>query len=283
MSNPTGGEGTAQIKRVIDAHVHIYPEVIAERACENLGKFYDFPIEGQGTEDDLFATCRQTGITGFVLLTVATNGHQVQKVNDTVAKRMQEARAEGFEAYAFAGMHQDFKDPAAEVSRMKAQGLSGFKLHPDIQQIDINDRRLYPLYEALEAENMILFLHTGDERPQYRYSEPNKLRRLLCDFPKLRAVAAHFGGYRAWEEAERELYGHENIWYDCSSALWDMSPEQAVYLTRSCGSDRVMYGTDYPVKSQDNYMKLFEQLSLTDREKEDVLYNNAKRLLGEIR
>ncbi len=282
MSNPTCGEVTASTRRVIDAHVHIYPEVIAERACENLGKFYNFPIEGQGTEPDLFATCREAGITGFVLLTVATNAHQVQKVNDIVAQRLRESRAEGFEAYAFAGMHQDFEDPASEVKRAKEMSLSGIKIHPDIQEIDINDKRLYPLYEAMEQEDMILFMHMGDDRPQYRYSEPNKLRKLLTDFPHLRTVAAHYGGYRAWEEAERELYGHDHVWYDCSSALWDMTPERAVYLTRACGSDRVLYGTDYPVKSQKNYRELFEKLALTEKEKEDILYNNAKRLLGEI-
>ena len=35
--------------KVFDIHTHTYPEAIAEKACVNLGKFYDFIVEGEGT------------------------------------------------------------------------------------------------------------------------------------------------------------------------------------------------------------------------------------------
>ena len=41
---------------------------------------------------------------------------------------------------------------------------------------------------------MPLYLHMGDNRPQYRYSEPKKLAKLLDRFPDLVVGAAHFGG-----------------------------------------------------------------------------------------
>ena len=137
---------------------------------------------------------------------------------------------------------------------------------------------MFELCEIIEGR-IPLYLHMGDNRPQYRYSEPRKLSRLLERFPKLEVVAAHLGGYMAWDEAVAELAGRPNVWYDTSSALWAMTPERAVELIHAYGSDRVMFGTDYPVKNLDDELSRFMRLELSEPEREDILYNNAKRFL----
>ena len=137
---------------------------------------------------------------------------------------------------------------------------------------------MYELCEIIEGR-MPLYLHMGDPRPEYRFSEPKKLAKLLDRFPKLEVAAAHLGGYGAWDEAERELAGRPNVWFDTSSSLWAMTPERAVELIHAYGSDRVMYGTDYPIKEQSDELSRFFKLDLTEKEREDILYNNAKRFL----
>ena len=127
---------------------------------------------------------------------------------------------------------------------------------------------------------MPLFLHMGDNRPQYRYSEPKKLAKLLDRFPKLEVVAAHLGGYMAWDEAQAELAGRPNVWYDTSSALWAMTPEFARHMIDILGSERVMFGTDLPVKTLDTEIERFLAIDLTEKEREDILYNNAARFLN---
>ena len=86
--------------KVIDAHVHIYPEAIADKACDALGKFYDFSIQGGGTYSDLERQSRRFRIgepgfegemRGFMLLGVATTPHQVTKVNDSLAASVKSA------------------------------------------------------------------------------------------------------------------------------------------------------------------------------------------------
>jgi predicted TIM-barrel fold metal-dependent hydrolase len=144
--------------------------------------------------------------------------------------------------------------------------------------MDIESSEMYHLCELLEGR-MPLFLHMGDNRAEYRYSEPRKLARLMSCFPRLEVIAAHFGGYQAWDEAERYLYGLPNIWYDLSSALWAMSPEKAKRLIHGCGTDRVMFGTDYPVMRLGDYISLFMKIGLDETERQDIVYNNAKRFL----
>ena len=264
--------------KIIDIHTHTYPEAISEKAVKSLAAFYDFTVDGKGTYADLEAQAKQTGVNGFLLFSVATNGHQVTKVNDTIARLAEQSRKNGFETVGFAGMHQDFPDFAGEIERVIGLGLRGVKIHPDIQRLDIDSPKMFELCEIIEGR-IPLYLHMGDNRPQYRYSEPRKLSRLLERYPRLEVVAAHLGGYMAWDEAVSELAGRPNVWYDTSSALWAMTPERAVELIHAYGSDRVMFGTDYPVKNLDDELSRFMRLELSEQEREDILYNNAKRFL----
>ena len=266
------------MNKIFDIHTHTYPEAIAQRAVESLGRFYDFVPEGKGTYADLAAHAPANGVQGFLLFSVATNPHQVEKVNSSIAALAQKSREEGFLAVGFAGMHQDFPDFEAEMNRAESLGLRGLKLHPDIQSIDIDDPKLLPLYELLQGRMPICF-HMGDNRPQYRFSEPKKLRHVLDMFPKLEVVAAHLGGYRAHDEAIEYLAGHENVWYDTSSSLWWCPPEEASRVIGRLGYDRVMFGTDYPVKQIETELALFSRLTLTDAQREDILWNNAIRFL----
>ena len=265
--------------KIFDIHTHTYPEAIAEKAVHNLGEFYNFVPEGNGTYSGLTARAHQNNVVGFLLFSVATNAHQVPKVNDCIANLAKKSRDEGYETVGFAGMHQDYPDFEGELQRCRGLGLKGIKLHPDIQGVDIDDERLFPLYELVQG-NMPIYFHIGDNRPCYRYSEPKKLLRVLELFPKLEVVAAHMGGYKAWDEGEKYLSGHERVWYDTSSALWAMTPEYAAHLIGVYGSERVMFGTDYPVKEIEGEVERFLKIPLTERQREDIFYNNAARFLG---
>ena len=266
--------------QVFDIHTHIYPEQIAEKACVSLGHFYDFEVMGRGTYADLESQAAENNIGGYLLLGVATNPHQVEKVNDHLAATAAYSRSRGFKTEAFAAMHQDFGDFEKEIDRVSALGIKGVKIHPDIQGVDINDPRFLPLYEILEARDMPLYLHMGDNRPQYRFSMAEKLVEILEKFPRLTVGAAHLAGYQAWDEAVPLLAGRENVWFDTSSALWAMTPEAADAIISRLGTERLMFGTDYPVKNTAEELERFFRLKMTDDRREDVLWNNALRFLG---
>ena len=91
--------------KIIDIHTHTYPEAISEKAVKSLAAFYEFKVDGNGTYAELEANSRKVGVTGFLLFSVATNAHQVEKVNDTIAALAEKSRQNGFETVGFAGLH----------------------------------------------------------------------------------------------------------------------------------------------------------------------------------
>ena len=76
------------------------------------------------------------------------------------------------------------------------------------------------------------------------------------------------------------LAGRENVFYDTSSALWAQTAEHASDVISRLGSENIMFGTDYPVKRVREELERFFRLRLTDKEREDILWNNAMRILN---
>ena len=264
--------------RIFDFHTHAYPDAVAPKAVGALNRFYHFTAECSGRLDELLENARQANLFGLALLGVATNPHQVEQVNQAILRNADVARRAGFRAVAFIGMHQDYPDMEGEILRAIRLGAKGVKLHPDIQQVDIDDPRLCRLYEILSRYDLPVCLHMGDDREDYRYSSPDKLAKVARLFPKVRFVASHLGGYRAWEEC-RVLYGLPNVWVDSSSVLAFVDTAKALELIRSFGADRVFFGTDYPVTTATHELQRFFALPLLYEERCAILWDNAAEFL----
>ncbi len=266
---------------IIDAHTHTYPEKIAARAGENLGKFYNFRVAEDGTLSTLEKRCSECGIGGFLLLSVATQAAHVDHINETAAENMRLSREKGFEAYAFGGMHQDYPDFRSGVERIVSLGLYGVKIHPDLQGVDVDSPKLMPLYEELEKAGLRVFFHAGDCRPRYNYSAPEKIARICRDFPGLQVVGAHLGGYTEWPESEKSLMGKfDNIWYDLSQCHKVMAVEKVRYYIEKCGTDRVFFGSDYPAVTPAESLEAFGRMGFDDETYENIAYRNLRRFLG---
>ena len=258
--------------KVIDAHAHIYPEKIATKAVEGVGSFYQVPMFGDGRATDLLAAAQSCPITNFVVHSVALKPSQVCTINDFIAE---ECRAHP-EFIGFATMHQDFADKEAEIDRAVALGLHGVKIHPDSQAVDMDDPRLMELYEIIEGRLPVI-IHTGDYR--YDFSHPRRLKRILAAFPRLVVDAAHFGGWSIPDIALDNLLD-ENCFMDMSSSMFMLGDRRTKELVNTYGTDRIMFGSDYPMWDPAAEFARFTSLGFSEGELEKLLLGNAERFLG---
>lgn len=260
---------------IIDAHAHIFPDKIAERAVEGIGGFYGMTVDYNGTLGTLLSEGAAAGVDRFIVQSVATVPEQVASINNFIAGSVERFPDK---LTGFGAMHPDFEDIAGETERIISLGLKGIKLHSDFQRFNIDDERAFPIYEAAEGRLPILF-HIGDNR--YDYSSPERLMNVVRRFPKLTVIGAHLVGWSMWDKGA-ELFAGSGIYADCSSSLYAMTPEHAAELIRKIGADRVMWGTDYPMWSAKDELERFNKLPLTDEERRLILSENARRLIGEI-
>ncbi len=257
---------------IIDFHTHIFPDALAPKAVAHIGRHYGIPMHRNGLLADLVESADLSGVSHVVILSSATRPAQTNTVNRWLAER-QDGRF-----VAFGTLHPDSDHIEEELQTLVALGLRGVKLHPEFQAFDIDDPKMDRIYRAV-GDSLPVLMHVGD--PRFDHSAPIRLRRVLDRFPQLKIVAAHLGGYERWDEARETLIGLP-IWLDTSSALWAMAPEAALDLIRSHGTDRVVFGTDYPVNSHAQELALFDRLPLTDAERQAILHDNAAAILGII-
>lgn len=258
--------------KIIDAHCHIYPDKIAEKASESTGKFYDIPMCLDGKISTLTKHGDNAGITHYIVQSVATTPKQVSSINNFIAESVAQSNGK------FTGLgtlHPDSVDIKADVDEIISLGLKGVKLHPDIQQFKIDDYRMLKIYELCEGRLPVL-MHTGDHR--YDLSNPNRMIPILDIYKNLTVIGAHFGGWSVWEEATKKLCGYENFYVDCSSSLYAITPEKAKELIMAYGTHKVLFGTDYPMWEPKTEIERFMQIDLTDNEREDIFFNNAAKM-----
>lgn len=256
----------------IDFHSHVYPEAIAPKAADSIREFYHL---GDGAMDGRVETLlkygTQAGVEKFVLLPVALRPTNARHINDFILEQV--AKEPRF--YGYGTVHAGMQDLCGEVEYIMDKGLRGLKMHPDSQVFPIDDPRLFPVYDMVQDKLPILF-HMGDQR--YDYSHPKRLRKVLDLFPKLRVIAAHFGGYSMYDVAAEELKD-KDCFFDVSSSLMFMEEGVAEGYINHYGAQRLVYGSDFPMWNPVKEMERFLKLKLTDAQKEQIAHITAEEIL----
>ncbi len=260
--------------QIIDFHTHIYPDAIAGKASKSIRDFYtlgDEPIEGSAAE--LLRRGIAGGIHRFVVLPVGMRPDHVRSVNEFILRAVQqEPRFTGFGT-----VHAAMKDLEEEAQWLLESPLKGVKMHPDFQEFAIDDPRLFPAYDLLQGKKPVMF-HTGD--PRYDYSHPERIVKVLKQFPRLQIIAAHFGGYSMYETAFQILRDTECV-FDVSSSLMFMGEGVAEKYIRGFGPERMLFGSDFPLWDPAVEVQRFLSLKLTPAEQEQIAFKTAKRILQE--
>ena len=260
--------------KIIDFHAHIYPNRIAEKATLATGSFYHITPAYNGTATALLSVGKDAGISHFVLLPVATKPEQVRHSNQFILEQINTHK----EFYGFGTIHPDDINVMEEVNFILEAGLLGIKLHPDTQQFNTDDRRLYEVFDYIQGKIPVL-IHCGDKR--FDYSHPRRLKKVIQDFPHLQIIAAHLGGWSLFDEAF-ELLRNTDCFLDISSTMMFLAPEQVTKYIRGYGAERILFGTDFPLWNPQEEVCRFNRLNLTAAEYEKIAFQNALGILKDL-
>ena len=259
----------------INAHCHIYPEAIAERAVQGISDFYGIKIELNGQTDDLIKDGSKVGVVHYLVHSVATKPAQVRTINEFIAS---EVKKHPGVFTGFGTLHPDSETLEYDLKHLLDLGLKGVKIHPDFQFFSLEEDRAIRMGELIREAGLPVLTHCGDFR--YKLSNPDQLKVFLEKLPGLTVIGAHLGGWSVWSEVEEKIAGKYDMFVDCCSCFKFMEKDDAVRLIRKFGADKVLWGTDYPTWDHESEMKMFDNLGLTEEEREKILYANAAKLLG---
>lgn len=260
---------------IIDAHAHIYPDKIAEKATHSISEFYGIAVNNPlGTAQNLLQRGKEAGISKFIVHSCATTVRQVHPINEFILSEMKKHK----EFVGFITLHPEMSSEAieSEISWSLDNGFKGIKLHPDFQRFFIDEDIAKKIYAKAQNRLPILF-HTGDKR--FEYSKPLRLANIAKQYPDLTVIGAHFGGYSCWEQiACYKNLG--NVYMDTSSSLKFLSKADAKEIIDYFGAQWFFFGVDFPMWNHAEELDRFLALDLTEEQRQLILSKNIKRLLN---
>ena len=260
---------------LIDFHMHVFPDNLAEKAVKKLSKTAGMPYNTDGTVLDTRNKLDQWGIDCGVVMQIATKPGQQKSINDWASS------IQWGKVLCFGSIHPDAGDALEELHRIKELGLKGVKLHPDYQNFMIDEERMFPIYETITRLRLPVMFHTGFDAvsPDLIHAPSKSVARVASLFPSMKVIAAHMGGLDRYDEAEEYLIS-SNIYFDTSMSSIFCRPEQFERMIKKHGADRILFATDCPWSNPLDELELINRIDITEDDKQKIFYKNAVKLLG---
>lgn len=260
----------------IDFHTHAFPPQLAPRAIAKLARDSGgLEPQTDGTVASLKREMAADGVDISVVLSIATNPHQMHKVNDFAMEMNQDPAL-----VAFGSVHPDAPDALEELERIHDAGLKGVKFHPEYQQFYADDEKMRPIYQKISQLGLITSFHTGLDfafAPPYHAMPEHLLGALkMLDSP---VVAAHWGCLDYGPEVLERMCG-ENFWFDLSYGYNIIARDVAQAIVDKHTPDRLLFASDMPWHRPKWEMRLIDTLDLSQVDREKIFFRNACGLLG---
>ena len=278
----------------IDIHAHVEIDGCGHRSMDDelmaaSEKYFKSGQQRTPTIDSIAEHYRERNMAAVVFTVDATSatGHSPNSVEE-IAER---AAAHNDVLIPFGSV--DPWQGEAAVGRARALleecGVRGFKFHPSMQGFEPNDRRFYPLYEAIAEAGVPVLFHTGQtgigaglpggHGIKLRYSDPMLLDDVAADFPDLTIVMAHPAV--PWVDAQISIATHKaNVHIDLSGWSPKYFPPQLVKAANSMLREKVLFGSDFPVIGIDRWRRDFAALDIKPEVAPLIFKENALRVLG---
>jgi len=193
------------------------------------------------------------------------------------------------QAWAAVDPHKGDEAIRQADTAIRELGMLGFHFHPIMGHFSVDDRALYPLWEAIDALGVPIMVDVGTtgmgagmpggSGTRIRYAHPAAIDALAADFPQLTIVMAHPGW--PWVEETIAVALHKgNVFWELSGWAPKYFPESVKRDVRGRLRDKVMFGSDYPSLPYERVLREWGELGYSDEVLEQVFHGNAERILG---
>jgi predicted TIM-barrel fold metal-dependent hydrolase len=260
---------------VIDVHTHAFPDFLARKALDYLSsRSGDYKPVIDGTVNGLVRSMDEAGIDRSFLANIATRPEQAR----SILAWSQEIASDRI--IPLGSIHPASESWEAEIDAIADAGLCGIKLHPQYQGFVLDDEEVLPVYEKIASRNLFILFHAGFDIafPGDDSAAPERFVKVRREIPGLTMIAAHLGGWRAWDTVTEIMAGLD-LYLDTSFIHEVDQPYRDMIISRH-DHNRILYASDSPWVSQKESIEELTALNLGDPVNERILGLNALELLA---
>jgi predicted TIM-barrel fold metal-dependent hydrolase len=269
---------------IIDTHSQLWTKEAIESFPKHMAESYQqmFKDIGMPSIEDTLKDMDDAGVDKAVIVAIdAETIHNYRVSNDLVSETV---KKHPDRLIGFASVDPNKGKAAVTEFEQAIQnlGLRGLKLLPHMVDLDINDKKIYPLYEAAQSLGVPVLFHTGTQfhaGTKIRYCRPLFVDDVAVDFPSLKLIIAHFG-YPWWEEALAVVRRNPFVYFNIAGWAPRYIPTGVIQAANSYLARKVLFGSDYPLVSRVRIIKELRELDLREETFTLLTETNPKTLLG---
>ena len=277
---------------IVDAHCHILPPSFARRRRELAARDATFaailanPSAHIADAPSLLSAMTRDGVDHAVVMGMGWTDYDLAfEANDYIIEAV---TAHPSCITGFTSVNPAWGDVAVdEAQRCADAGLRGIgELHPDTQGLDITDAAaMAPLMDLARSLDLPVLLHcsepVGHQYPGKGKTTPDKVWRLIENFPDNIIICAHWGGglpfYALMPEVGASL---NNVYFDSAASPFLYRPGIYPAAASLVGAERILFASDYPLMCPSRPISEINNEPLTGRDRRLIFGENAAKLLG---
>lgn len=286
---------------IIDIHAHTTKRILRGLHTES------------ATIDDLERLAEKNGISLIVLMATYFPFKKSGLHNKELLEMIKGRRK--FLMFASLDAMNNLENGINELKEIAiCDQVVGIKLYPGYQNFSIADEKIFSIYELAEKENLPIAIHSGELhhcRPvdpktgkrEYKCKEkcyieelghlarPIEVVKPANMFKEVKFILCHMGN-PYFDELREVMAVCPNVYTDISgqflSGSYEDTAEYRNFITGEIakvlgltrGDDRLLFGSDFPIQSQEDSIALIKALNLDKNKEGNIFFRNALKILN---
>jgi len=276
---------------IIDFHTHIFPPGIKQQRQEYAERdpcfslLYSEPKAKLATAEELIASMDEAEVDVSVALNIGWVNHELcVETNNYI---LDSAARYPKRLVGFCCIQPAAGDAAIiELERCAEAGARGIgEMRSDMQGFDLAGDTMKSLVDVALRHDLIFLTHSSEPVGHQYIGKgsitPDILYSFISSYPNLNIVCAHWGGglpfYALMPEVAEAL---TNVFFDTAASIFLYRPQIFPRVSDIVGSNKILFGTDYPLISQSPIIAQIRDSDLPEEDKNDILGRNAQKLLS---
>ena len=290
---------------IVDAHTHRYPEEVLEdpQSFAQLHKEWHWlelvssdnkkSLQGWSSREKMIADMDKSEVERAVLLGWYWENPETCELQNQWCSQWIARDPDRF--IGFFSLHPELQNPIESLKRSMDLGFLGIgECHPWLQGASIQNENWMKCMEFAAAEGWPVTFHVtepvGHDYPGRVQTPFEEFLWLARQLPELKIILAHAGGLFPFYELNPKIRPElKNVHYDLAACPLLYDPEIYRKLIDVVGVEKILWGTDYPLRIFPATQKepdfitfknlVLEEAELSESERDAIFGNNLLALL----
>ena len=172
----------------------------------------------------------------------------------------------------------DIATAISQIEQLDTSIFRGVKILPAWQGVRIDDDELTPVLQLIQERDLFLMVHTDHLTSSVDGDTPQRLFKVLQQFPDLKVLAPHMGGLLCMYQSLPKY------WERLSKVFFITSVSATMHMVKAAvelNSQNILFGTDFPFNhchDQSTQIQAIQGMGLDEQTCHNILSGNALRM-----